>query len=253
MAPMRTLRLLTWNIRYGGEGREADLAATIRAAGPDVVLLQEATRPAVVEAVARATGMAQWGTSHRQSLGFLAREPVQHFEWRQPRVSRHAFLDLVPAGGGVHLFGVHLSAVHAAWTEARRVREVRALIDTVAARASGFHVLAGDFNTLAPGELLDIHRLPFRLRPFVWMSGGHIRWRTIQQVFDAGYVDAFRARRPGEAGFTFPTWQPHLRLDFVFTPAAFVGRIDTCEVITTDTATRGSDHLPILTELSIPS
>jgi endonuclease/exonuclease/phosphatase family metal-dependent hydrolase len=93
MAPMRTLRLLTWNIRYGGEGREADLAATIRAAGPDVVLLQEATRPAVVEAVARATGMAQWGTSHRQSLGFLAREPVQHFEWRQPRVSRHAFLD----------------------------------------------------------------------------------------------------------------------------------------------------------------
>ncbi len=248
---MRTLRVLTWNIRYGGEGRQTDLAATIQATAADVVLLQEATRPAVVEAVARATGMAQWGTSHRQSLGFLAREPVERFEWRQPRVSRHAFLEVVPSGGGVHLFGVHLSAVHSAWTESRRVREVRALIDTVAARAPGFHVLAGDFNTLAPGELLDVRQLPLRLRPFVWMSGGHIRWRTIQQVFDAGYIDAFRARRPGETGFTFPTWRPHLRLDYVFTPAAYVGRIAECEVITTDSASRGSDHLPILSVFNI--
>lgn len=248
---MRTLRVLTWNIRYGGEGRETDLAGTIRATEADVVLLQEATRPAVVEAVARQTGMAQWGTSHRQSLGFLAREPVERFEWRQPRVSRHAFLEVVPSGGGVQLFGVHLSAVHSAWTESRRVREVRALIDTVAARAPGFHLLAGDFNTLAPGELLDVRQLPFRLRPFVWMSGGHIRWRTIQQVLDAGYVDAFRARSPGEPGFTFPTWQPHLRLDYVFTPAAYAARITECAVIRTESATRGSDHLPILSELQI--
>ena len=83
---MTPFRVLTWNIRHGGEGREADLAATIRDSRADVVLLQEATRPAVVEALSRATGMAQWGTSHRQSLGFLARQPVEHFEWRQPRV-----------------------------------------------------------------------------------------------------------------------------------------------------------------------
>lgn len=243
------MRVLTWNIRYGGRGREAELAATIRATRADVVLLQEATRPAVVEALARATDMTEWGTSHRQSLGFLARLPVEHVEWRQPRVSRHAFLELVPAGGDVHLFGVHLSAVHAAWTEQRRVREVRALIETVAARASGFHVLAGDFNTLAPGEMLDVGLLPLRLRPFVWMSGGAIRWRTIQQVLDAGYVDAFRTQRPAEPGFTFPSWQPHLRLDYVFVPASSAGRIDGCEVVHTESAVRGSDHLPILVEL----
>ena len=76
-------------------------------------------------------------------------------------------------------------------------------------------------------------------------------WRTIQQVFDAGYVDAFRARRPGETGFTFPSWQPHLRLDYVFAPAASVGRIVTCDVVHSDSATRASDHLPILAELSL--
>lgn len=242
------MRVLTWNIRYGGAGHEQDLAATIRAAEADIVLLQEATSPAVVEAVARATDMAQWGTSRRQSLGFLARTPVDHFEWRQPRISRHAFLELVPAGGSLHLFGVHLSAVHAAWTERRRLLEVRALIETVKARAQGFHLLAGDFNTLAPGELLETNRLPWRLRPFVWMSGGRIRWRTIQQVIDSGYADVFRAQRPGEPGFTFPSWEPHLRLDYVFTPGDSVNRVTQCQVVHTESAVRASDHLPIVVE-----
>lgn len=248
---MTSMRVLTWNIRYGGKGRETDLADTIRASNADVVLLQEATRPEVVEGLAAATGMAQWGTSKQQSLGFLARQPVEHVEWRQPRVSRHAFLELVPAGGAVHLFGVHLSAVHAAWTEWRRVREVRALIAAVKSRASGFHVLAGDFNTLAPGELLDIGRLPLRLRPFVWMSGGQIRWKTVQQVLDAGYVDVFRTQRSADAGFTFPSWQPHLRLDYVFTPASSSTRVAAVDVLHTDSAVRGSDHLPILVELAM--
>lgn len=245
---MRPFRVVTWNIKEGGAGREEPLAATLATLEADVVLLQEATRPQVVEQLARRTGMAQWGTSHRQSLGFLARAPVTHVAWHRPRVSRHAFLELVPAGGGPHLFGVHLSAVHAAWTERRRVHEVRALLATVAARAPGAHVLAGDFNTLAPGEWLDVQRLPLRLRPFIWMSGGHIRWRTIQQVFDAGYVDAFRTRHPGETGFTFPTWQPHIRLDYVFVPAPAADRLTRCDVVTDERAMRGSDHLPLLAE-----
>jgi len=39
----------------------------------------------------------------------------------------------------------------------------------IAAHQHGFHVLAGDFNTLAPGEQLEVGRLPRRLRPFVWL------------------------------------------------------------------------------------
>lgn len=250
---MTTFRLVSWNIKDGGSGREREIVATLDALAADVVLLQEATRPAVIEHLARLTGMAQWGTSHRQSLGFLSRQPVEHVAWHKPRVSRHAFLELIPGGGAPHLFGVHLSAVHAAWTERRRVHEVRALLRTVRARAPGSHVLAGDFNTLAPGEWLDVQRLPLRLRPFVWMSGGHIRWRTIQQVFDAGYVDGFRARHPGDTGFTFPTWQPHIRLDYVFVPGPAVDTLTRCEVVLDATASRGSDHLPLLAEFAVPA
>lgn len=248
---MSLLRLLSYNIRYGGVGKEAVLAEMIRRAAPHVVLLQEATDPGVVERLAEQAGMAQWGTSRRQSLGFLSAAPVAHAEWHQPRVSRHAFLEIVPAGEQVRLFGVHLSAVHAAWTERRRVAEVRALLRTVSERASGFHVLAGDFNTLAPGELLEVGRLPFRLRPFVWLSGGHIRWRTIQQVLDAGYCDVYRKARPGETGFTFPTWQPHLRLDYVFVPATWADHVRHADVLRDDPAPAASDHFPLLAEFEV--
>ncbi|MGI8671557.1 MAG: endonuclease/exonuclease/phosphatase family protein [Luteitalea sp.] len=248
---MTALRLLTYNIRYGGTGREADLTATIRACEPDVVLLQEATQPSVVAALAEACGMAQWGTSRRQSLGFMSRTSVEHYAWHQPRYSRHAFLEVVPAGCAIRLFGVHLSAVHAAWTERRRVMEVRALLAGISRQNPALHMLAGDFNTLAPGELLDIRLLPLRLRPFVWLSGGHIRWRTVQQVLDAGYVDAFRHVQPGQPGFTFPTWQPHLRLDYIFLPRAFAGQVTRCEVVRNEVAVRASDHLPLLCELHL--
>jgi endonuclease/exonuclease/phosphatase family metal-dependent hydrolase len=248
---MKRLRLLTYNIRHGGVGREPHLIATINACAPDVVLLQEATHPAVVERLSAETGMAQWGTFRRQSLGFLSRTPVDHCEWHRPRFSRHAFLELAPRGAAVRLFGVHLAAVHAAWTERRRVFEVRALLKSVQQHQSGQHVLAGDFNTLAPGELLDVKRLPYRLRPFVWASGGRIRWRTIQQVLDAGYVDAFRLNHPDQPGFTFPAHDPHIRLDYVFVPRSMAERIAKCEIEHGSSTRLASDHLPLLAELEI--
>jgi hypothetical protein len=64
-----TLRLLSYNIRHGGSGREASLAAVIRNTSPDVVVFQEATKPAVIEALARQTGMTQHGIASRRLAG----------------------------------------------------------------------------------------------------------------------------------------------------------------------------------------
>ena len=244
-----TLRLLSYNIKSGGRQREEPLARVISAFDPDVVLLQEATRPEVLERIALLTGMAAWGCQPGESLGFLARQRVAHAAWIKPRVSRHAFIEIVPAAADWRLFGVHLSAVHAAWTEQRRRFEMRALLGAIRAHQHGPHVLMGDFNTLAPGEWLDIWKLPARLRALVWMSGGSIRWRTIQVILDAGYVDAFKCRQPDAIGHTFPTWDPHLRLDYLFAPAAFVPRVSVCRVAMTDDTRQASDHFPLLAEL----
>jgi exodeoxyribonuclease III len=245
-----TLRLLSYNIRHGGSGREALLAAVIRESGADVVVFQEATSPAVIERLARDTGMMQWGTRPRESLGFISRRQVDHVAWHKPRVSRHAFIEIVPGGTPWRIFGVHLSAVHAAWTERRRVYELRALLNVIRQHQAGPHALVGDFNTLAPGELLDIRKLPARLRALVWLSGGQIRWKTIATILEAGYVDAFRARYPDEVGSTFPTWDPHIRLDYLFVPQLHVARVGECRVTDNADARRASDHLPLAAELN---
>jgi exodeoxyribonuclease-3 len=245
------LRLLSYNIRYGGAGREKALAAVIADSAADLVVLQEATNPAIVERLARETGMAQWGARRGESLGFMSRRPLLHVEWHRPRLSRHAFLEIVPEGGSWRAFGLHLSAVHAAWTERRRVYELRALLAAIARQQPGPHALIGDFNTLAPGELLDIRKLPHRLRALVWLSGGRIRWRTIQTILDAGYVDAFRHRQPDLVGSTFPTWDPHIRLDYLFVPGGFVAQVRSCEVMTQAPAPQASDHFPLLAELDV--
>lgn len=245
------LRLLSYNIRHGGAGREAALASVIRNTSPDLVVFQEASKPAVIEILAAETGMSQCGSRPGESLGFMSRTPVTGFEWHHPRLSRHAFLEIAIAGTPWRVFGVHLSAVHAAWTERRRIYELRALLREIRREQPGPHALVGDFNTLAPGELLDIRKLPARLRALVWLSGGRVRWRTIQAVLDAGYVDVYRALHPDLVGNSFPTWDPHARLDYVFVPGGVAGAAGACEVITAPETLTASDHFPLRAELKV--
>ena len=246
------LRILSYNIRRGGKGHEAALAAVIRACEPDVVVLQEATNAETVERMAKESGMQQWAARKGESLGFISRRPVQSYGWNKPRISRHAFLEIRPAGTDMRVFGVHLSAVHAAWTESHRVVELRALLKAIAQFQTGFHVLTGDFNTLAPGELLDFAKLPGRLRALVWLSGGKVRWRTIQIVLDGGYVDAYRSTHTNVPGFTFPTWEPHVRLDYCFVLQRDIARLKSCEIMDGAEARKASDHLPLLSVVDIP-
>jgi exodeoxyribonuclease-3 len=245
-----TLRLLSYNIRFGGVGREAPLAAVIRKAEPDVVVFQEATRPAVIEQLARETGMVTWGASPGHSVGFMSRMEMKTREWRLPRGSSRSLLELEPEGLGIKIFGVHLTAIHSNWTEGRRVRELHAILADISSHREGFHLLTGDFNTLAPGEKLDVRQLPRRLRVLSWVLGGKIRWRTIQILLEQGYVDGYRKLHP-EAGFTFPSWRPHIPLDYVFLPASSADRLTQCEVLTGPEAIAASDHFPLLAVLEV--
>jgi exodeoxyribonuclease-3 len=247
---MSSIRLVSYNIRHGGIGREDALVSVIGACAPDILILQEAIHLPSVERLARALSMAQWASRPGVSVAYMSRVPIQDARWRRPRWSRHAFLE-VTLPSGASIFGVHLSAVHSNWTERRRLIELRSLLAHVEGRGPGFHVLTGDFNTLAPGERLDLSRLPWRLRAITWLTGRRIRWHTIKRLAESGYADAFRVLQPDEPGYTFPTWDPHLRLDYAFVPVEFQERITRCEVFSHPQARAASDHLPILADVSI--
>ena len=242
-----TLRLLSYNIRHGGVGRDGKIASVIRECSPDLVVLQEATHPEVVEHIAKECGMPHWGAKYDYSLGFISRLPVEHYKWHKPAPLRRAFLEIkLP---GITVFGVHLSAVHSNLTERLRKRELRALLKSIEHHQDGFHVLVGDFNTLAPGEPLDLRRLPPRLRLVAWITGGRVRYETIQIMLDGGYIDGYRTLH-FDKGFTFPTWDPHVRLDFVFLPAPFAERLTVCKVLYDAPSIKdASDHFPLIAEI----
>jgi exodeoxyribonuclease III len=223
----------------------------VRDSAAELVVLQEATRPDVVARIAADCGMTVWAADAAHSVGFMSRMPIDHHEWHRPGASRRAYLEIVPAGSTIRIFGLHLSAVHSNWTERRRVRELRAVLAGIEKHQQGFHVLAGDFNTLAPGETLDLRKLPLRLRTFVYLTGREIRWETIQIMLDAAYADGYRMLHPDHPGFTFPSGDPHLRLDFVFVPAASLPRLKSCEVVEGPAAAAASDHLPVLAEIDL--
>jgi endonuclease/exonuclease/phosphatase family metal-dependent hydrolase len=254
------VRVLTYNIREGGVGRAEQIAEVIGAATPDVVALQEARDPEVVRRVAELAGFPFFGSRRSHSTGFLSRVPVIDHGWRHPPRTRHAVLEVSFAEGLPRLFVLHLRAWFSRWSEQRRARELRGLLDGIRDQlvrerhAFAFHLLAGDFNALAPGEHFDPSPMPAWIRGMIWLSGREIGRQTIEMMRGDGYVDAWRTVHPDSArepGFTFPVWSPHVRLDYVFTPAAFASRVTACEIRRTpDTVRTASDHYPLLVELS---
>ena len=246
------LKLLSYNIRFGGRGREARLAEVIRAVSPDLVVFQEATDPVVIERLAGATASPYWSAQRSHSIAYISRIKIAYHEWHYPAGAKHSFLEIVPEGSEARIFGLHLSARFSKWDERQRAREIRNLLKGIERHQNGFHVLVGDFNTLAPGEVLEVQRMPAWIRALVWISGRDIQRETIQVMLDAGYADGYRRLHPDIKGYTFPTWDPHVRLDYVFVPASFADRLKSCEVITEAPAvTHASDHLPLLAQLDL--
>ena len=254
------MRFLTYNIREGGVGRAEQIAETIRAAQADVVALQEARDPAVVERIATLADFPFCGSRVAHSTGFLSRLPVIDYAWRHPPRTRHALLEVRLGDGFPRIFVLHLRAWFSRWSEQQRARELRGLLAGIREQlirekhAFAFHVLAGDFNALAPGERFDSSPMPGWIRGMIWLSGRDIARTTIEMMRADGYVDAWRVVHPDseqEPGYTFPVWNPHVRLDYVFTPAAYSSRILGCEVRRTPAAAQAaSDHYPLFVELA---
>jgi exodeoxyribonuclease III len=244
------VKLLSYNIRFGGKGRERELAEVIRSIAPDLVVFQEGTDPFLIERLAATTDLPYWAARPEHSIAYASRLQIQHHEWHYPAGAKHSFLEIVPADTEERIFGLHLSSTFSKWSERKRVREIQALLKSIERHQDGFHVLVGDFNTLAPGEILDVRRMPAWIRGLVWLSGRDIQRDTIQHIKDAGYADGYRSLHPDDKGYTFPVWDPHLRLDYMMLPGRFKERLVSCAVVREhERATKASDHFPLLGEI----
>jgi endonuclease/exonuclease/phosphatase family metal-dependent hydrolase len=253
------MRIVSYNILDGGEGRADPLAEVIAAQRADIVALVEADNVDVLERIAGRLEMdyirAEGTGPHAVAL--LSRWMiVQSINHAVIRGGLPCLLEATvrrPTGeewivGVTHL---HPRAFEA--DEAVREKEVSALLEVFAPhRAAGrAHLLAGDFNANSPIQKIDPQRCKPKTRDAWEANGGQIPRRAVQMILDAGYVDCLDAasgETAARAG-SFTTQYPGQRIDYVFGFGIERNRINASWIEQDRLAKYASDHYPVGVEI----
>jgi len=163
--PRTTLRVVTYNILVGGTGRHSLIRDVLERVDADVIALQEVCDLNFLASLADTFGMTALpgepsAPAPSCHVAFLSRLPIRAWRNRQHRgrmLRSHLHCEVETGGRDVPvvaLHNVHLAARFGerAKGEARRMRELRAVLDGVSSEAQLPHVLLGDFNALSPGD-----------------------------------------------------------------------------------------------------
>ncbi len=245
------LVLATYNIRAGGVGRVPQIVEVLARAAADVVILQEAIYPEIVQSIGEGLGWTTVIAQRSHSVAALSRLPVRTSDYRRAPTGRDV-LELRLDEPDLRLFGVHLAAGLSQRGERRRIVEVTHLLEIAKDGAGDAPiVLLGDFNAVAPGDAPFVRRMPLWIRALLRFDGG-IRTEAMTAVAGAGFTDAFRGANPGLAGLTLPSGAPVIRLDYVMLDESLAGRVAGCRTGEPGPlAAAASDHLPVIVELDL--
>ena len=149
------MRVLTWNIWNGGEGRVDAIERVLREQDADVVALQEANDREAIETLGSRLDMeVVYGDANSAfAVAWLSRLPVTGSRNHRLPVLEKTLLEVHV--DGMQLFATHLSAGRTKAHEPHRVAEAEAIV----AIAGDADLLVGDFNAVHPRDE-SARRLP---------------------------------------------------------------------------------------------
>ncbi len=81
---------------------------------------------------------------------------------------------------------------------------------------------------------------------------------AVRSLADAGYIDCLRRTHPRSNSFTCPTYQPAVRIDYIFATPDLADRLVACAVAAqtgrlAELARRASDHFPVVADFDLAS
>ena len=245
-----TLRVASYNLRFGGIGRKAAISASLASLQPDLVILQEATDQPTVEWIGQRLGLDHVVVGSGRSVAALSRQPLDS-AWHEIGLGRSA-LELKFRLRDFRIFGVHLSAGLSQRGESRRMVEVSRLLGQIDASGGGERtMIVGDFNAIAPGDGPLMRRLPLWIRILLRFDGG-IRTEAMSSIAAGGFADAFRLLHPDDPGFTMPSTEPSVRLDYIMLGSGIRPLLRSCELMNAGRESAlATDHLAVLAELGL--
>ncbi len=253
---MTRLRLLTYNILYGGIGHEAEIVEVLRFAQADVILLLEVTEAAVVMNFAASLNMHSFVAEGNQfSMALLSRWSIIQAKSYHPFPPiRDTVLDAgieYETGGCFYVIGVHPVASPGTLIETWRIWELSVALKRAAAHRENPCVMAGDFNAIAPGDQVVTDSAARYMRLLYKLQLGRIFRQAIRRIQAAGFVDCYRHLHTDD-GFTIPAPNPKVRLDYIFANPQAEAGLMCCEVVTHPEAVHfASDHYPLVAEFEL--
>lgn len=253
------MRIVSYNILDGGEGRADPLIEVVEAQRPDIVALVEATDLTVIERAANRLKMDFiQAVGNAQASALLTKwtisESVNHALLHESLSKSLLEATIIDPTGVEWVVGVaHLHHHAADADEIVREAELNIVLDLFSSHAKSGqpHLLCGDFNANSPIQRID----PARCKPSTqkaWNeNGGALPRRAIQMLLDAGYVDTLHAVSPDYASThgTFSTQQPGQRVDYIFTHGFDRSRIKHAWIEYDRLAKYASDHFPVGAEI----
>jgi exodeoxyribonuclease III len=253
------MRIVSYNILDGGEGRADPLAEVIEAQRPDVVALVEATDFSVIERIAR-----RFRFDYVQALGrdqasalltrHTIRQSVNHALLDERLTKSFLEADIVDAAGAEWSFGViHFHHNHREEDESIRQRELSAVLEAFAPhrRDGKPHVICGDFNADSPIAQIDPQKCKESTRQTFIDYGGRLPRRVIEAMLGNGYIDTLAAHTPDYAATsgTFTTQTPGQRVDYIFAHGVPASHIKNAWIEYDRLAKYASDHFPVAAEI----
>ncbi len=281
---MATLRVLVYNLYFGGRDRIDAIHAVLTDVDADVVALTEADDRGVVEALAERLSLHHiWARgSGERHIATLSRFPI--VEWNiyktppltqavletkielphpptafaspdgdppSPEAAKLASGETKAGRGGeaITIYNVHFLPYLLLPFEIRRWQAVGKLLRLIRTRQPGPHLILGDLNAIGPGDRVLQRNNPLRMRHMMALQLNLVFRLAIPRLLRAGYVDCFRRLHPDEDGFTWMPGNPTTRYDYILADAALAPALRVCRVIDDIEATHtASDHFPVLAE-----
>jgi endonuclease/exonuclease/phosphatase family metal-dependent hydrolase len=227
---LRTLKLFSWNIWFGGReisDAAAKQTAVLKAESADIVFLQECFGDAGLR-LGRRTGMTV--AQQDYDCAVLSASPIRLLPTDTASYATAALVQT--RNGDVLAWSVHLAAsdygpyrsdelpqntseVFAQQGERKRTAEAEQIL----AETRRLQAQLGDIPVIVAGD--------FNVPSGLDWTGEHrplLQWPATQKFLDAGYTDAFRAAHPDPVQAPGLSWsqietlenEPRDRIDFIF-------------------------------------
>lgn len=253
------MKVMTYNIKDGGEDFLAELGTVLVQAEPDIVALEEANDDFIFESLAALMGFEHVLGEGRRGyhVGILSRYPIlQSRNYAGSGEFFHTVLEarIATPGYPLTIFAAHLYPGYGVALEQHRIEEVRAILGYMAPQRENPCLLMGDFNTVSPQDTPAVTEWPWPWRQQMLAQEDGIGREAIQAVLDSGLTDCFRAMFPDSIdypGYTLPAPKPDVRLDYIFANNFMLEKLENCQVWDAIPAPAASDHLPVLAEFGV--